>query len=101
MMREELGFGADITEPPLRSGITVGLSYLLGAAIPVLPYAFARPPLRIAISAGVTLCVLFAVGAAKTLITARLWWRSGLESMAIGIAAGAGTYAAGVLFSRR
>jgi len=101
MMREELGFGADITEPPLRSGITVGLSYLLGAAIPVLPYTFARPPLGIAISAGVTICVLFAVGAAKTLITARSWWRSGLESMAIGIAAGAGTYAAGVLFSRR
>ncbi len=101
MMREELGFGADIAEPPLRSGLTVGLSYLLGAAIPVLPYVFVRPPIGIAISAGATICALFTVGAAKTLITARSWWRSGLESIAIGIAAGAVTYGAGTLFSRR
>jgi len=101
MMREELGFGADIEEPPLRSGVTVGLSYWLGAIIPVLPYVFARPPAGIAISAAATISTLFAVGAAKTLITARRWWRSGLESMAIGIAAAAVTYGAGVLFSRR
>ena len=100
MMREELGFGADIAEPPLRSGITVGISYLLGAMTPVLPYVFAHPPLGIAISAAATITTLFVVGAAKTLITARRWWRSGLESMAIGIAAAAVTYGAGVLFSR-
>jgi vacuolar iron transporter family protein len=101
MMREELGFGADITEPPLRSGLTVGISYLLGAMVPVLPYVFVGAPLGIAISAGTTICVLFAVGAAKTLITGRSWWRSGLESMAIGIAAGIVTYGAGLLFARR
>jgi VIT1/CCC1 family predicted Fe2+/Mn2+ transporter len=99
MMREELGFGADVTEPPVRSGLTVGLSYLLGAMIPVLPYAFVHPARGIAISAAATISTLFAVGAAKTVITARSWWRSGLESMAIGIAAGAATYGAGVLFS--
>lgn len=100
MMREELGFGADIAEPPLRSGITVGFSYLLGAMTPVLPYVFVHPPLGIAVSAAATIVTLFAVGAAKTLITTRRWWRSGLESMAIGIAAAAVTYGAGVLFSR-
>jgi VIT1/CCC1 family predicted Fe2+/Mn2+ transporter len=100
MMREELGFGADIAEPPLRSGVTVGVSYLLGAMTPVLPYAFTHPPLGIAISAAATITTLFVVGAAKTLITARKWWRSGLESMAIGIAAAVVTYGAGVLFSR-
>jgi vacuolar iron transporter family protein len=101
MMREELGFGADIMDPPLRSGITVGLSYLVGAAVPVLPYAFVRPQTGIVISACTTIFVLFIIGAAKTLITSRSWWRSGLESMAIGIAAGIVTYGAGVLFSRR
>jgi vacuolar iron transporter family protein len=100
MMREELGFGADIAEPPLRSGLTVGLSYLLGAMTPVLPYVFVHPPLGIAVSAAATIVTLFAVGAAKTLITARRWWHSGLESMAIGVAAAAVTYGAGVLFSR-
>ena len=88
MMREELGFGADFADPPIRSGITVGLSYLVGAAIPVFPYLFVRPQLGIYISACTTVGALFVIGAAKTLITSRSWWRSGLESMAIGIAAG-------------
>jgi vacuolar iron transporter family protein len=101
MMREELGFGADIADPPLRSGITVGLSYLVGAAMPVLPYLFVQPHLGIYISAGTTISALFVIGAAKTLITSRSWWRSGLESMAIGIAAGIVTYSAGLLLSRR
>jgi VIT1/CCC1 family predicted Fe2+/Mn2+ transporter len=58
-------------------------------------------PIGIAISALATVGVRFGVGAAKTLITTRSWWRSGLESMAIGIAAGAVTYGAGVLFAIR
>jgi VIT1/CCC1 family predicted Fe2+/Mn2+ transporter len=52
-------------------------------------------------SALTTVIVLFAVGAAKTLVTARVWWRSGLESMAIGGAAAAVTFAAGLLFAHR
>lgn len=101
MMREELGFGDEIGESPRRSGITVGISYLAGAAVPVMPYLFVAPPLGIAISALATVAVLFGVGAAKTVITMRSWWRSGLESMAIGIAAAAVTYGAGVLFASR
>jgi VIT1/CCC1 family predicted Fe2+/Mn2+ transporter len=45
--------------------------------------------------------VLFGVGAVKTIITSRSWWRSGLESMATGIAAAAVTYGAGRLFAAR
>lgn len=101
MMREELGFGDEIGESPRRSGITVGISYLVGATVPVMPYLFVAPPLGIAISALATVAVLFGVGAAKTVITMRSWWRSGLESMAIGIAAAAVTYGAGVLFASR
>ncbi|MGH7934406.1 MAG: VIT1/CCC1 transporter family protein [Candidatus Binataceae bacterium] len=101
MMREELGFGDDISQPPIRSGMTVGISYLLGAMVPVLPYLFVPPSLGVVLSAGVTIVTLFCVGAAKTLITARSWWRSGFESMAIGIAAAAVTYGAGILFARR
>lgn len=101
MMREELGFGGDVAEPPLKSAATVGVAYLVGAAVPMLPYVFAGPPLGIVISALATIIVLFGVGAAKTIITTRSWWRSGLESMAIGIAAGAVTYGAGRLFGSR
>src|SRR5262249_37610170 len=43
MMREELGFAEDYFDPPLKSALVVGLSYLIGAATPVLPYAFVVP----------------------------------------------------------
>lgn len=99
MMREELGFGSNMDESPLHSGLTVGVAYLLGAMAPVLPYLFVAPPLGILVSAIATVTVLFGVGAAKTLITSRSWWRSGFESMAIGIAAAAVTYGAGILFA--
>ncbi len=100
-MREELGFHSEAFDPPLRSGIVVGLSYLIGAAVPVIPYAIAAIPSAVALSAAATVAVLFIVGAAKTVITARSWWRSGLESMLTGIAAAVVTYGAGRLFGAR
>jgi vacuolar iron transporter family protein len=95
MMREELGFGAEVMEPPVRSALTVGGSYLVGAAVPMLPYLFIRPALGILLSALATIIALFLVGALKTVLTARPWWRSGLESMGIGLVAAAVTYSVG------
>jgi VIT1/CCC1 family predicted Fe2+/Mn2+ transporter len=98
MMREELGFGANVMEPPLRSGLTVGVAYLLGAAVPLLPYLLVPQPLGVLVSALATIVALFVVGAGKTVLTARSWWRSGLESMAIGVVAAAVTYTVGRFF---
>jgi len=98
MMREELGFTEENFESPLKSSMVVGASYLIGATVPVAPYLFIAPATGIVLSAIVTVLVLFAVGAAKTIITTRSWWRSGIESMLTGIAAGAVTYGAGRLF---
>ena len=99
MMREELGFTEENFESPLKSSMVVGASYLIGAAVPVAPYLFIAPATGVIVSAIITVLVLFAVGAAKTIITTRAWWRSGIESMLTGIAAGAVTYAAGRLLS--
>ncbi|HXD90163.1 MAG TPA: VIT1/CCC1 transporter family protein [Candidatus Binataceae bacterium] len=101
MMREELGFSADAGKPPSRSALTVGAAYLIGAAVPLAPYLFVAPPWSVLASAIATVSALFGVGAAKTLVTSRPWWRSGLESMGIGIAAAIVTYGAGRLFAAR
>jgi vacuolar iron transporter family protein len=101
MMREELGFGAEVMEPPLRSALTVGCAYLVGAAAPLLPYLFVEPARGILISALATIIALFVVGAAKTVLTARPWWRSGLESMVIGVVAAVVTYSVGHAFGTR
>lgn len=101
MMREELGLHRERIEKPSHSGLLVGSSYLGGALIPVLPYVFLPPAIGIAVSALATVGALFAVGAAKTVITAGRWWKSGLESMATGIVAAAVTYGAGRVFASR
>jgi len=95
MMREELGFGAEVMEPPVRSALTVGGAYVVGAAVPMLPYLFVEPAAGILVSAMATVIALFAVGAAKTVLTGRAWWRSGLESMGIGLVAAVVTYSVG------
>jgi VIT1/CCC1 family predicted Fe2+/Mn2+ transporter len=99
MMREELGFNEDSFDSPLQSSFAVGLSYLAGAAVPVMPYLLAAPSRGVIASSIATAAVLFIVGAAKTIITSRKWWRSGLESMLTGIAAAAVTFGAGRFFS--
>ncbi len=101
MMREELGFTTDSFPAPLKSGLVVGTSYLLGAAVPVIPYAIAHPPVSIVISAILTVLALFVVGASKTVVTTCSWWRGGLESMLTGAVAAAVTYGAGRLFATR
>jgi len=98
MMREELGFNAESFDS---SAAAVGLSYLSGAAVPVWAYLFFEPGEALKVSAISTVAVLFAVGALKTIITSRSWWRSGLESMFIGVAAAGATYIAGRLFAAR
>jgi len=101
MMREELGFASEAFESPTKSALTVGASYLVGAAVPVTPYLFTEPSRGVFASAIVTILVLFAVGAAKTVITSRSWWRSGVEGMLSGVVAASVTYAAGRLFAAR
>jgi vacuolar iron transporter family protein len=101
MMREELGFAEESFDAPVRSGGIVACSYLVGALVPVLPYLFVAPPAGILVSGLATVTALFAVGAAKTIITRRRWWLSGLESMMTGVAAALVTYGAGRFLAPR
>jgi VIT1/CCC1 family predicted Fe2+/Mn2+ transporter len=69
--------------------------------VPLLPYLFVVQPLGVLVSALATVIALFVVGAGKTILTTRSWWRSGLESMAIGLVAAAVTYSVGRLMGTR
>jgi VIT1/CCC1 family predicted Fe2+/Mn2+ transporter len=100
MMTEELGLAVAPTAAPLRSGAVVAAAYALGAAFPVVPYGL---PLTVthafALSSILTLCALFVAGAAKTRMTGRKWFRSGLESAMVGAIAASATYLAGHLIA--
>src|SRR5205823_10143057 len=97
MMDRELGLSPVAPEAARRAGIATGLAYACGAAFPTAPYAIFPAAWAFPMSAAFTAFALFAVGAAKTRVTAIEWWRSGLESLGIGCLAAGATFLAGYL----
>lgn len=92
MAYRELKIFPEKMENPLRNGVAMGVSYILGGAIPLVPYlltGYIQTALPISIF--VTLFGLFALGVATTAYSKRLWWKAGLEMLILaGLAAGIG-----------
>lgn len=68
---------------PWKVGAVVGLSFILGALIPVLPFLLHLPHADVA-AALLSLLALFGTGAAKSRTSHRGWLRSGLELVIMG-----------------
>ncbi len=97
---ERLGSSEEALSNPIVSATSGALSTAVGAIIPVIPF-FWMSGLRAVIAAAiVSLAAHFAVGAAKSLITVRSWWSSGMEMTAIGAVEGAVTYGIGILLGK-
>jgi VIT1/CCC1 family predicted Fe2+/Mn2+ transporter len=97
MMDRELGLAPVAPDAARRAGLATGLAYALGAAMPTVPYALFARDLAFPLAIVFTALALFGVGAAKTRVTAIAWWRSGLESLIIGMLAASATFFAGHL----
>jgi VIT1/CCC1 family predicted Fe2+/Mn2+ transporter/rubrerythrin len=96
MAAEELGI-SDVNESsPVHAAWSAGLSTAVGAIVPVLPFFWLEGVTAIVVAAAVSMAAHFAVGAAKSLITIRRWWTSGLEMTAVGALEGGVTYLLGV-----
>ncbi len=96
---EELGLSEASFPNPWVSLFSSMVSTAVGGLIPVLPFFFARGWMAVFWSALVSVLAHFAVGAAKSLVTTRKWWVSGLEMTAIAFVVGILTYLIGVLFN--
>jgi VIT1/CCC1 family predicted Fe2+/Mn2+ transporter/rubrerythrin len=94
---ERLGTSEEALSNPLVSASSGALSTAVGAAIPILPFFFLHGIQAVIAAAVISLAAHFAVGAAKSLITVRSWWSSGLEMTVVGALEGAVTYGIGVL----
>jgi VIT1/CCC1 family predicted Fe2+/Mn2+ transporter len=84
--------GGDARQAALAAGISTGI----GAVIPVIPFIFTTGTVAIVVAAIVSLAAHFVVGAAKSLVTLRTWWSSGLEMTVAGVIVGGITYAVGL-----
>jgi VIT1/CCC1 family predicted Fe2+/Mn2+ transporter len=92
---EEFG-GATGGGDPVQAALAAGISTGLGAIVPVIPFMFTDGTTAIVIAAVVSLMAHFLVGAAKSLVTLRSWWSSGLEMTLAGAIVGGATYVVGL-----
>ncbi len=97
---ERLGSSEEALSNPLVSATSGALSTAVGAIIPVIPFFFLNGIPAVIVAAIVSLLAHFAVGAAKSLITVRSWWSSGLEMTIVGAVEGAVTYGIGILLGK-
>ena len=91
MMRYELGLEQPASDRASKSAITIGLSYIAGGLIPLLPYVFFKEiHTGLMVSAAVTLMALFGFGYIKSRVTGQPPFKGALYTMTIGaLAAGA------------
>jgi VIT1/CCC1 family predicted Fe2+/Mn2+ transporter/rubrerythrin len=83
---------------PVQASLAAGLSTGVGAIIPVIPFIFTTGTTALIAAAIVSLIAHFLVGAAKSLVTLRSWWSSGLEMTLAGVIVGGATYVIGLGF---
>ena len=99
LVQEELGLSEETFPNPWRSTISATLSTAVGGFVPIIPFFFAVGTPAVIASFVISTIAHFAVGAAKSLITARSWWASGAEMTAVGVIEAAITYGLGLAFS--
>lgn len=91
MAHKELGICPATMEEPLGNAVVMGVSYVIGGSVPVVPYLVLPIAAAMPLSIGATLLALFLFGGLKGRIVKQRWWRSGLEMLGIaGVAALAG-----------
>lgn len=95
-----LGLGSADVNKPLMAALVMALSFILGGAIPLLPFFVL--PLNGALALSVALAggVLFGVGVFKGRLAGQAWGRSGLEFLAIALVASAVGYGIGLVLER-
>ncbi len=96
MIEGEYGLGS-VDPHPMKAAMATFLAFLIAGLIPLLPF-LAGMDAAFSTSAWMTLGVFFAIGALKSRWSLAPWWRSGLETLAIGGAAAAIAFLVGSLF---
>jgi vacuolar iron transporter family protein len=95
MMTEEHGMPAAIRSPS-KAALMTFIAFVLCGSVPILPFALmlAEPLWPATIMSGMT---FFAIGSLRSYWSPAPWWRAGLETFAIGMAAAGVAYLVGAL----
>jgi VIT1/CCC1 family predicted Fe2+/Mn2+ transporter len=95
MMAEEHGMPA-VIRWPLRAAVMTFIAFVICGAVPLLPYVLMleAPVWPATLMTGMT---FFAIGSLRSYWSPTPWWRAGLETFAIGMAAAGVAYLVGAL----
>ncbi len=85
LMKEELNLSYT-KEDPFTSALMVGISAVVGSAIPIIPFLFAPVSIAMWYSLIISIITLFVAGAIKSKLTIGNWVRGGIELAIIGTA---------------
>jgi VIT1/CCC1 family predicted Fe2+/Mn2+ transporter len=95
MLAEEYGL-ASAQRKPLLSAASTFAAFLLAGVVPLLPYMFGVDA-ALSWALAMVMLVFATIGSLKSLWSLQSWWRSGLETLSIGLAAAGIAYAVGYL----
>lgn len=87
-------------EHPFLAGLIMFFSYVVGGAVPLLPYFFLSVTAALWPSIALTVIALFLLGAWKAHYTKRSWWKSGTEMVVVCALAALLGYVVGAMLGR-
>ncbi len=93
-----LGVDIDKIENPVIDATFMGISFLVGAIIPTLPYIFLKVPIALPLSIILSAITLLVIGLVKTVEKGQSRIKNGLEIMIIGMIAALLGYLIGRIF---
>lgn len=95
MMTEEHGL-PPVSRSPIKAGLVTFVAFGACGFVPLLPFVLGAPASLSASTAAAAL-TFFSIGSFRSRWSPAPWWRTGLETFAIGMTAAALAYAAGAL----
>ncbi len=95
LAHEELGLSEERLPNPNFAAVVGTVSTAIGGIVPVLPFLALTGTMGIVVSLVVSIVAHFAVGASKSIVTLRSWWKSGLEMTAVALIVAVVAYALG------
>ena len=100
LVEKELGISPDDTTNPLKDALTMGIAFILGAIVPIMPHFFLEGGPAITISIASALTGLFILGVGKGRLVQRSPFLQGMEILIIGAISSAVGFGLGELIPR-
>jgi vacuolar iron transporter family protein len=100
MIQKELGLDPEPKTVRLPEAMTIGVSYLVGSLVPLMPYFVLKVSTALPLSIGLTFLVLAGIGVVRGTLAQIGLLRSALEVLAVGVLTGGGGYLLGTFVPR-